>query len=125
MGKRQVACADPDCQKERHRRACARWRAAEQVTVRRDSLSAAVSSVVDSEVKSSSREVPVVEPTSVKRVRDGVPDEVAVLIGVFAKHLLTAAKDALGAEVSKVRAEFGSHARHRPKTPSAPGPPTS
>jgi hypothetical protein len=110
MRGRQVACTAASCQAERHRRACARWRETERAVLRRDSLMSAVSAVVEAETTADARAdatvlpraMPTVAPTSVSRVRDAVPEEVAVLIGVFAKVLLQASRDAVVSEVAKV-----------------------
>jgi hypothetical protein len=38
VGRRQKACGQPECQRERHRRACKAWRQREQQAVREDRL---------------------------------------------------------------------------------------
>jgi hypothetical protein len=101
-GKRQKACEDPDCKRERHRRACARWRsrnpdhdAAERLRKK-----------LDAARQQAPPPAPNVPLPKVwwKTARDAVGAKVEVVIQEVAKVLDRRARDAVTAKMGEGRA---------------------
>jgi len=131
-GNRQHVCSEPECQRERHRRSCARWRSAEGDAEREHALMQRLQSPVADllalaapAITHFARQGPTPEGsasaasmgpparTGARQLRDAVGMEVYVVLRCFAEHLLRLQRDAVAAEPVVQTAKSAGHA-HQP-----------
>jgi hypothetical protein len=97
-GERQRVCGAPDCQRERHRRACQAWRRREAESVRRHRL--------EQRLRSAAGESgPFPGPQWRAVVRDAVGLEVAVIVGELHRFLEDVVRDAVRRQVPGIAEE--------------------
>lgn len=101
-GDRQHVCSAAGCQRERHRRACQRWRLREAPAERAHRLRQRLR--VDAE---GGQVAPAAPRLSWDAVRDAVGLEVAVIIEEISRLLEDFVRDAVGREVLKSAGESG------------------
>lgn len=101
---RQQVCAAPGCQRERHRRACARWRAKNPDYDREERILRRI--VVEDRADTTGSEGPLVR-IDFAAARDVVGLETAVFIEESAKVLVAWARDAVIAQALEVARKSG------------------
>lgn len=129
-GNRQYACSSPDCQRERHRRSCARWRSAERDAEHEHTLAQRLRAPVAELIALSAPapthvavhappgESPAPAPSSkraattgARQLRDAVGMELCVVLRIFAEHLLRLPRDAVATQPAVHTAKLAEHAR--------------
>jgi hypothetical protein len=95
-GDRQRVCSAAPCQRERHRRACERWRQREAPAERQHRLRQRIR--VDPEGEAASMQ-PLGERLAWDAVRDAVGLEISVIIEEIVRLLEDAVRDAVGGQV--------------------------
>ena len=107
-GGRQHTCSDPDCQRERHRRACKSWHgrhlgydqeARLRAKLRRPTAVGAV--------ESQAVEIEPLRQLDWERARDAVGLQVAVIVEESAQVLVDWARDAVRSHRRAITGEFG------------------
>ena len=99
-GDRQRACGAPECQRERHRRACKAWRVREGEQEKRHRLRQRLR-------REPSDSEPVGGGVRWDVVRDAVGLEVSVILEEFLQLLADAVRDVVGRQVAGITAEAG------------------
>ena len=92
-GDRQHVCSRADCQRERHRRACQRWRQREAPAEREHRLRQRL------RVEGDGREGAAASRVSWEAVRDAVGQEVAVILEEISRLLEDVVRDAVHRQV--------------------------
>jgi hypothetical protein len=105
-GDRQHVCSAEQCQRERHRRSCAKWRA--------DNAEEECAERVRQKVNEGGLSDPPQERLQWDAVRDAVGVEVAVVIEESVRHLVEWARDAVAAHPCGITNKCSGH---------GPGPP--
>ena len=102
-GDRQHVCGKPECQRERHRRACQAWHGRERLEVAEERLVSRLKACVTvgaGETQSGSTlQVPAVVQVDRGALRDAVPPEIAGVILFLLEVLLARWRDAVPAQV--------------------------
>jgi hypothetical protein len=106
-GDRQRVCGDEACQRERNRRACARWRAANAEDERAERVRLKVTVGAPGEAPTARLEWPA--------VRHAVGVEVAVVIQELARHSEDWARHAVRAHPMGIVEDSGRHPGARPR----------
>lgn len=106
-GDRQRTCSAASCQRERHRQACAAWRAAEHAAEQGEKVAAAVTDALAPEGGSE----PVSRVLRLVGVRDAVPLEVSIMIGIVLRVVVRAVRDAVVAEVHGIAKQKAKESR--------------
>lgn len=110
-GDRQKVCGSSNCQRERHRRACAQWHDRHPDYDREGRLRERLKTP---EVEPSAH--PPADPLprlDWSAARDAVGMEAAVIVEETAKVLVSWTRDAVGLEVFGITTDFGRHAPKR------------
>jgi hypothetical protein len=132
VGDRQYVCSRPECQRERHRRNCARWHAAERVAEAESRAREDVKAMVTS-VAHQASELAASGPLSWCSVRDSVRDSVGmeelVVIALLVRQLnessVSNARDLVRSQDHVVQGETGKHGGARPRDSIASPKPSS
>ena len=105
VGDRQTVCSRDECQRERHRRACAAWRKRETQSVRFHRLTQRVTVPVEELPPETSAGSPPGPETRLRfdRVRDAVGLQVSMVIQVLAIVIRDYVRDAVRAQTKTVR----------------------
>lgn len=123
-GDRQRVCSEASCQRERHRRSCARWRDDNAVELEADRLRDRLRRSVPEAGRTDPGRAPMAE-LRLEVVRDVVGPEVAVILEESAEVLGRWVRDAVAAQPLEITGEFVRHPRPLPQDAiaSSRGPP--
>ncbi len=117
-GARQRVCSGADCQRERHRRACADWHDRNAADDREDRLRRRITTI-DAELKV---ELSPLAGLRLKAVRDAVGLEVSVVIEETSRVLGEWTRDAVRAQAAGIKREFARLLAKEPRDAIAGAP---
>ena len=114
--KTQTVCAEPSCQRERHRRACAAWRAQNPDYDKENRLRARLQSALEAPARPPPPDELPREFWKVARDADSL--ELSVIVQVFGKVLARLTRDVDSTQVAAIPMEFRKVPPGRPRDES-------
>jgi len=114
-------CGDTECQRERHRRACAKWRRDNEDELKAKRLRARLRVPENRATGSSAKETAQIAELRLETVRDVVGLELSVIIGEIDRVLRDTVRDAVHSQLLKIMGQSDRVPPSRPRDGIAAG----